>query len=130
MAEIALATESVRECVLKLIESARVEIPKIPKRTKGMENFYVKEPFYAGGHEYVLALSLTPSFDGEEPDTVETMCRCAVLAPEAGLKCTLAILYEPIETIIEMLATEEMEKTMMEAFDKLLHEVKEYPPFD
>lgn len=72
----------------------------------------------------------TPPFDGEEPYTGKTMCRCAVLVPEAGMKYTIVILYEPIDNIIDMLATEEMEKKMIEAFDKILHEVKEHPLFD
>ena len=57
MALKALTIESIRECVLKLIVRAKDELPKIPKRTKEMENFYVKEPFKAEGHEYVLALA-------------------------------------------------------------------------
>lgn len=122
MALKALTIESIRECVLKLIERAKVEIPKIPKRTKEMENYYVKEPFKAESHEYVLALSLTPPFDGENSDTGETMCRCAVLAPEAGMKYTMVILYEPIDDIIDMLATEDMENKMMESFVKIMNE--------
>ena len=130
MAVIALRNENIRECVLKLIASAKVEMPKIPKQTKRMENFYVKEPFKMEDSEYVLALNCTPPFDGEEPYTGKTMCRCAVLVPEAGMKYTIVILYEPIDNIIDMLATEEMEKKMIEAFDKILHEVKEHPLFD
>ena len=38
------------------------------------------------------------------------------------MKYTMVILYEPIDDIIDMLATEEMKKMMMESFVKIMNE--------
>lgn len=49
MAVVLLTIAQIRECVLKLVKSAKVKIPEFPKETWNIEHHYVSELFESGG---------------------------------------------------------------------------------
>lgn len=128
MAEVLLTIAQIKACVLKLVENAKVKIPEFPKETWNVEHHYVSELFEKEGEQYVFAFKCNPALKNE--DMKKMMVSCVVCSPSKGYEVEIPIMYEPVETVVSTIDTEETVGKALKLFDELLQDARYYNPDD
>jgi len=122
MAIVSLTSARIRECVLKLVEKAKVKIPEFPIETSSTEYYYVSELFEEKGEQMVFAFKCEPALKGEEGKYM--MLSCAICLPDKGVELEIPMMYEPANKIVERIDSEENINECSKTFVKLLHDAK------
>lgn len=118
----------VRECALKLVKNAKVKIPEFPKETWSIEHHYVSELFEKDGEQFIFAFKCNPALKEEKMKNM--MVCCVVCFPSKGVEMERPIMYEPVDTIIDTIDSEEIVNKCLKAFEDLLLDAEEYAPDD
>lgn len=128
MAEVLLTIAQIRMCVHKLVKSAKVKIPEFPKETWNIEHHYVSELFEKEGEQYVFAFKCNPALKNE--DMKKMMVSCVVCSPSKGVEMERAIMYEPVDIVVDIIGSDENVNKAMKVFEDLLQETKDFDPDD
>ncbi len=128
MAEVLLTIAQIKACVLKLVENAKVKIPEFPIETWNVEHYYVSELFEKEGEQYIFAFKCNPAL--KEEDMKKMMVCCVVCSPSKGVEMERAIMYEPVDIVVDTIGGDEMVNKTMKVFEELLQETKDFDPDD
>lgn len=128
MAIVILTVAQIRECVLKLIHSAKTKIPEFPKETWNVENHYVSELFEKAGEQFLFAFKCNPALKNEQMKKM--MLCCVVCSPGKGVEMERPIMYEDVGTIVDTIDSEEIISKCMNTFKDLLEEAENFDPDD
>lgn len=128
MAEVLLTIAQIKACVIKLVENAKVKIPEFPKETWNVEHHYVSELFEKEGEQYVFAFKCNPALKNEEMKKM--MVSCVVCSPSKGVEMERAIMYEPVDIVVDTIGSDENVNKAMKVFEDLLQETKDFDPDD
>lgn len=128
MAVVLMTIAQVRECALKLVKNAKVKIPEFPKETWSIEHHYVSELFEKDGEQFIFAFKCNPALKEEKMKNM--MVCCVVCFPSKGVEMERPIMYEPVDTIIDTIDSEEIVNKCLKAFEDLLLDAEEYDPDD
>jgi hypothetical protein len=128
MAVVSLTIVQIRECVKKLVESAKIKIPEFPKETWSVEHHYVSELFEKDGEQFIFAFKCNPAL--KEEKMKKMMLCCVVCSPSKGLETERPIMYEDVNTVLSTLESEEIINKCMMAFEDLLQDAEVFDPDD
>lgn len=128
MATKSLTIVQIRECVEKLVKSAKVKIPKFPKDTWTVEHHYVSEPFEKDGEQFIFAFKCNPALKKELMKKM--MVSCVVCSPSKGVEMERPIMYEPVDTVVDTIDCDEVVNKCTKVFEDLLQEAKDFDPDD
>ena len=128
MAEVLLTIAQIRECVLKLVKNANVKIPEFPKETWDIEHHYVSEPFEKDGEQYIFAFKCNPALKKEEMKKM--MVSCVVCSTSKGVEMERAIMYEPVDAVVNTIGGEDIVNKCIKVFENLLQETENFDPDD
>ena len=128
MAVVLLTIAQIRECVLKLVKKAKVEIPKLPKETWSVEHHYVSELFETDGEQFIFAFKCNPALKKEQMKKM--MVCCVVCSPSKGVEMERPIMYEPVDKVVDTIDSEEFVNKCSKDFEDLLHDAEKYDPDD
>lgn len=128
MATVALTIVQIRECLEKLVKSAKVKIPEFPKETWEVEHHYVSELFEKDGEQFVFAFKCNPALKKEQMKKM--MVSCVVCSPSKGVEMERPIMYEPVDTVVDTIGCEEVINKCIKVFEDLLQEAKDFDPDD
>ena len=128
MAVLFLTIAQIRECVLKLVKSAKVKIPEFPKETWSIEHHYVSELFEKDGEQFIFAFKCNPAL--KEDKMKKMMVCCVACSPSKGVEMERPIMYEPVETVVDTIDSEEIVNKCLKTFEDLLREAEDYDPDD
>lgn len=126
MAVISLTIVQIKECVNKLVKNAKVKIPELPKETGNVEHHYVSELFEKDGEQYIFALKFNPALKNEQMKKM--MVCCVICSPDKGVESEKPIMYEPVDTVVDIIDTEEVVDKCVKTFEKLLQETIDFDP--
>lgn len=124
MAAIPLTIVQIKECVKNLALNAKAKIPEYPKETWNVEHHYVSELFEKEGEQLIFALKFNPALKKEQMKKM--MIWCVVCSPSKGCEFEKPIMYEPVDTVIEIIDTEEIVNKCIKAFEVLLQETEDF----
>lgn len=128
MAVVLLTIAQIRECVQKLVKSAKVKIPEFPKETWSIEHHYVSELFEKDGEQFIFAFKCNPAL--KEEQMKKMMVCCVVCSPSKGLEAELPLMYESVDTVLSTIDTEEIINKCMKKFENLLQHAEDFDPDD
>lgn len=128
MAVVSLTIAQIKECVMKLVDKAKVEMPKMPDKTGGLEQHYIAELFEKDGEQYIFAFHCTPPYEYGGDGLNKMMVQCHICCPSKSLESDIPIMYETKETVIEALDSEDQIKMMINKFEFLLQKTEEFDP--
>ncbi len=128
MAVVSLTIVQIRECVKKLVESAKIKIPEFPKETWSVEHHYVSELFEKDGEQFIFAFKCNPAL--KEEKMKKMMLCCVVCSPSKCLETERPIMYEDVNTVLSTLESEEIINKCMMAFEDLLQDAEVFDPDD
>ena len=128
MTIVSLTIVRMRECVKKLSEGAKVKIPGFPLETWNVEYHYVSELFEKDGEQFILAFKCNPAL--KKDTTKKMMLRSVVCSPSKGVEMERPILYEPVDTIVANIGSDEIINKCIKEFEDLLQEIKDFDPED
>lgn len=126
MVVVPLTIAQIKECVNKLAKKAKRKIPEYPKETWNVEHHYVSELFEKEGEQLIFAFKFNPALKKEQMKKM--MIWCVVCSPSKGCEFEKPIMYEPVETMIEIIDTEEIVTKCVKAFEVLLQETEDFDP--
>lgn len=126
MAVIPLTIAQIKDCVKNLVQNAKAKIPEYPKETWNVEHHYVSELFEKEGEQLIFAFKFNPALKKEQMKKM--MIWCVVCSPSKGCEFEKPIMYEPVETMIEIIDTEEIVTQCVKAFEVLLQETEDFDP--
>lgn len=128
MAVVLMTIAKIRENVLKLVKNAKVKIAEFPKETWSIEHHYVSELFEKDGEQIIFAFKCNPAL--KEEKMKKMMVCCVVCSPSKGVEMERPIMYEPVDTVIDTIDSEEIVNKCMKVFEDLLQDAEEYDPDD
>jgi hypothetical protein len=128
MAVVLLTIAQIRECILKLVKSAKVKIPEFPKETWSIEHHYVSELFEKDDEQFIFAFKCNPAL--KEEQMKKMMVCCVVCSPSKGVEMERPIMYEPVEMVVDIIDSDEIVNKCLKAFEDLLHDAEDYDPDD
>lgn len=126
MVAVPLTIAQIKECVNKLAKKAKRKIPTFPKETWNVEHHYVSELLEKDGEQYIFALKFNPALKNEQMKKM--MVCCVICSPSKGVEMEKPIMYEPVETVVDIINTEEVANKCIKAFEKLLQETIDFDP--
>lgn len=126
MVAVPLTIAQIKECVNKLAKKAKRKIPTFPKETWNVEHHYVSELLEKDGEQYIFALKFNPVLKNEQMKKM--MVCCVICSPSKGVEMEKPIMYEPVETVVDIINTEEVANKCIKAFKKLLQETIDFDP--
>ncbi len=124
MVAVPLTIAQIKECVNKLAKKAKRKIPTFPKETWNVEHHYVSELLEKDGEQYIFALKFNPALKNEQMKKM--MVCCVICSPSKGVEMEKPIMYEPVETVVDIINTEEVANKCIKAFEKLLQETIDF----
>lgn len=126
MVAVPLTIAQIKECVNKLAKKAKRKMPTFPKETWNVEHHYVSELLEKDGEQYIFALKFNPALKNEQMKKM--MVCCVICSPSKGVEMEKPIMYEPVETVVDIINTEEVANKCIKAFEKLLQETIDFDP--
>lgn len=126
MVAVPLTIAQIKECVNKLAKKAKRKIPTFPKETWNVEHHYVSELLEKDGEQYIFALKFNLALKNEQMKKM--MVCCVICSPSKGVEMEKPIMYEPVETVVDIINTEEVANKCIKAFEKLLQETIDFDP--
>lgn len=126
MVAVPLTIAQIKECVNKLAKKAKRKIPTFPKETWNVEHHYVSELLEKDGEQYIFALKFNPALKNEQMKKM--MVCCVICSPGKGVESEKPIMYEPVDTVVDIIDTEEVVDKCVKAFEKLLQETIDFDP--
>ena len=78
------------------------------------------------GDQLIFALKFNPALKKEQMKKM--MIWCVVCSPSKGCEFEKPIMYEPVDTVIEIIDTEEIVNKCIKAFEVLLQETEDFDP--
>ena len=126
MAIVVLTVAQIKECVLKLAQSAKATIPEFPKETWNVEHHYVSELFEKDGEQFIIAFKCNPALKNEQMKKM--MLCCVVCSPSKGVEMERPIMYEEVDTIIDTIDSEDLINECIKTFKDLLEEAEDFNP--
>jgi hypothetical protein len=128
MAVVSLTIKKIRECVLRLIESTKAQIPELPKETWGIDHHYISEAFEQDGEQFIFALRCTPPLKKDEMKKM--MLSCVVCFPANGIETERPIMYEYVDTLLATIDSEEIIAKITKDFEALIQDAKDFDPYE
>lgn len=128
MAVVVMAIVQIRKCVLKLAGEATVKIPDFPKETQNVENHCISEKFEINGEKFIFSFKCCPALKKEE--VKKMMVSCAICSPSKGVEMERAIMYEPVDIVVDTIGCDENVNKTIKVFEDLLQETKDFDPDD
>lgn len=128
MTIVSLTIVQIRECVKKLVETAKVKIPEFPKETWSVEHYYVSEVFEKEDEQFIFAFKCNPALKNEEMKKM--MLSCVLCSPSKGLETERPIMYEDVDTVVSTIDSEEIINECVKAFEDLLQDAEDFDPDD
>jgi len=128
MTTVSLTIVQISECVKRLVKNAKLKIPEFPKETWNVEHHYVSELFEKEGEQYVFAFKCNPALKNE--DMKKMMVSCVVCSPSKGVEMERAIMYEPVDIVVDTIGSDENVNKIIKVFEDLLQETKDFDPDD
>ena len=128
MTTVSLTIVQISECVKRLVKNAKLKIPEFPKETWNVEHHYVSELFEKEGEQYVFAFKCNPALKNE--DMKKMMVSCVVCSPSKGVEMERAIMYEPVDIVVDTIGSDENVNKTIKVFEDLLQETKDFDPDD
>lgn len=123
-----LPIKQIKVCIKKLVESAKMKVPKLPKETWNIEHHYISELFDKSNEQFVFAFKCNPAL--KEKGMKKMMVCCVIYAPSKGIEMEKPIMYEPAETVIDTIDSEETINKCIMAFKGLLQDIEHFDPDD
>ena len=108
----------------KLVENAKVKIPEFPKEVWGVEHHYVSKLFEKGGEQFIFAFKCNPALKEEKMKNM--MICCVVCTPGNGIEMERPILYESVETVIEIIDSKYIVNKCIKTFQGLLQDIENF----
>lgn len=130
MALVSLTIAQIKEYVMKLVDKAKREIPKFPKKTAGVEHHCVSELFEKDGEQFIFAFDCTPPYEYGGDKLNKMMVRCVVCSPSKGLETERPVMYEQIETVLDTIDSEELITNYTNVFSDLLKDAEDFDPYE
>lgn len=128
MAIVTLTITQIRECVVKLAQTAKTKIPDFPKETWNVEHHYVSELFEKDGEQFIFAFKCNPALKNEQ---MKKMMLCSVVcSPSKGVEMERPIMYEEVNTVVDTIDSEEIISKCINTFKDLLEEAENFDPDD
>ena len=128
MTIVSLTIVQIRECVKKLVETAKVKIPEFPKETWSVEHYYVSEVFEKEDEQFIFAFKCNPALKNDEMKKM--MLSCVLCSPSKGLETERPIMYEDVDTVVSTIDSEEIINECVKAFEDLLQDAEDFDPDD
>ena len=128
MTTVSLTIVQISECVKRLVKNAKLKIPEFPKETWNVEHHYVSKLFGKEGEQYVFAFKCNPALKNE--DMKKMMVSCVVCSPSKGVEMERAIMYEPVDIVVDTIGSDENVNKIIKVFEDLLQETKDFDPDD
>ncbi|MBR3079438.1 MAG: hypothetical protein IKH01_06430 [Prevotella sp.] len=128
MAIVVLTVAQIRECVVKLAQTAKTKIPDFPKETWNVEHHYVSEQFEKDGEQFIFAFKCNPALKNEQMKKM--MLCCVVCSPSKGVEMERPIMYEEVNTVVDTIDSEEIISKCINTFKDLLEEAENFDPDD
>lgn len=119
-----LPIEQIKECVIKLLENAKVKIPEFPKETWNIEHHYISELFDKGDEQFLFAFKCNPALKEEEMKKM--MVCCVIFTLSKGIEMEQAIMYEPVETVIDTIDSKYIISKCIKIFQGLLQDIENF----
>lgn len=128
MAVVSLTIVQIRECVKKLVESAKIKIADFPKETWSIEHHYVSEHFEMNGEKFIFSFKCNPAL--KENEKKKLMVSCAICSPCKGVEIERPIMYEEVDIVVSTIDSEEIINKCIKLFEHLLQAAEDFDPDD